>query len=370
MATILVIDDDAQLTRLLEITLKNAGYDVLTARDGEVGLAMTETERPDLVIADVMMPKINGYEYCRRVRAQADLAGIPILVFSARFQPIDQETALAAGATDYIPKTVGARELIAHVEKILESSPRAPEVKLGRVVAVFSLRGGAGVSSLAANLSVALALSRQQPVGLVDMAPLAGHAALMLDLRPGKGLRTALAAAEQVDHGTLGPYWQTHPSGVHLLPSPLSPADAGEVLPGAIEPLAAHLRRAFPAALLDLPATLNDTTAAALIASDRILLVVTPDMASLQSAAVALQALGGMGIQEECIWVVLNAPGGVGGLSPQTISKALRVSLAATIPYEPGMLAALNSRRPLMLTSPKSAAAQAISELAGKLMAS
>jgi pilus assembly protein CpaE len=370
LATILVIDDDVQLTRLLEITLKNAGHGVLTARDGEVGLAMTEKERPDLVIADVMMPKINGYEYCRRVRAQADLAGIPILVFSARFQPIDQETALAAGATDYIPKTVGARELIAHIERILQSSPQAPEVKLGRVVAVFSLRGGAGVTSLAVNLSVAFALSRQQPVGMVDMVPLAGHAALMLDLRPGKGLRTALAATGQVDHEALGPYWQTHQSGVHLLPSPLSRADAGEVSPGAVEPLAAHLRQAFPAAWLDLPSTLSDTTAAALIASDRVLLVVTPDMASLQSAAVALQAMGGIGIQEDRIWVVLNAPGGVGGLSPETVSKALRVTLAANIPYEPGMLAALNSRRPLMLASPKSAAAQAITGLAGKLMAS
>ncbi len=368
MATILIIDDDPDVVRLIEFALRRAGHRVLTAKDGETGLAITQAEHPDLVIADVMMPKLNGYEYCRRVRAQEDLADILILVFSARFQPIDRQTAMEAGATDYMPKTVEPSELVAHVEELLSTSPAAAKVKAGQVVALFSLRGGVGVTSLAVNLSLAVALTRRQPVALVDMAPLAGHAALMLDLRPTGGLHKALASDGLITAETLKPYWQIHDSNVQVLSSPMSPGEAGEVPPAAVQPLADSLRQTFSLALLDLPSTLSSSTAAALTAADRVLLLVTPDVASLQSAAIALQALNTLEVDTGRIWPVLNTPGGVGGLSPEAVSKALRRSLVATIPYEPGMLSALNARRPLMLSSPKSAAAHAIARLAAQLM--
>jgi pilus assembly protein CpaE len=315
-----------------------------------------------------MMPRINGYEYCRRVRAQPDLADIPILVFTARFQPIDRQTALEAGATDYMPKTVEPAELVAHVEDLLRAQPTAAQARLGNVVALFSLRGGVGVSSLAVNLSVAVALSRRWPVALIDMAPLAGHAPLMLDLRPTGGLRQALEAGQEIDAEALAPHWQVHDSGVQLLSSPVSPDEAGEVAPTQLQSLATVLRQAFPMALLDVPSLLSSTTAAALTNADRVLLVVSPEVASLQSAAVALQALSSMDVGDERVWPVLNTPGGVGGLAPEAVSRALKRRLVASIPYEPGMLAALNARRPLMLASPQSAAAQSIARLAAKLL--
>jgi pilus assembly protein CpaE len=368
VATILIIDDDPDVTRLIEFALSRADHRVLTARNGETGLSITQAEHPDLVIADVMMPKLNGYEYCRRVRGQKDLADIPILIFSARFQPIDRQTALEAGATDYMPKTVGASELVAHVENLLRGPASTAKAKLGNVVAVFSLRGGVGVTSLAVNLSVALALSRQLPVALVDMAPLAGHTALMLNLRPTGSLRKALEVEKGINAETLQPHWQVHETGVQVLSSSVSPAEAGEVSPPLVQPLATALRQAFPLALLDLPPLLSGTTAAALTTADRVLLVVTPEVASLQSTVVALQALNTLGVDDERIWVMLNTPGSVGGLPPETVTRTLKRSLVATVPYEPGMLPALNVRRPLMLTGPKSAAAQAIARLAAQLL--
>jgi len=368
VATILIIDDDPDVTRLIEFALRRADHEVLTARDGETGLSITRTEHPDLVIADVMMPGLNGYEYCRRVRAQEDLADTLILVFTARFQPIDRQTALEAGATDYAPKTVQPADLVAHVERLLGEAPSPARVKPGSVIAVFSLRGGAGVTSLAVNLSVAVALSRRRPVALVDMAPLAGHAALILGLRAGGGLRKALGGSKEIDAESLKPHWQRHDSGVQVLSSTASPNEAGEVSPALVQPLAASLRRDFALAVLDLPATLSGTTAAALTVADRILLLVTPDVAAVQSATVALQALETMGVASERVWAVLNTPGGVGGLAAEAITKALKRPLTASIPYEPDMLAALNARRPLMLASPKSAAAQAIARLAAELI--
>jgi len=368
MATVLIIDDDPDVTRLIEFALVRAGHRVLTARDWETGLAITQADHPDLVIADVMMPKLNGYEYCRRVRSQPELAETIILVFTARFQPIDRQTALEAGATDYMPKTVGPSQVVAHVEKLLRSSPAAAKVKMGTVVAIFSLRGGVGVTSLAVNLSVALALSRRQPIALLDMVPLSGHVSLMLGMRPSGSLRRALEGGAPTHVDSLKPYWEGHDTGVQVLSSPLSPSEAGEVSPSSVQPLVMRLRQAFSLAVLDLPSVLSETTLAALVNADRVLLVVTPDAASLQSAAVGLQALRAAGMDDEQLWPVLNTPGGVGGLSPEAVANALQRPLAVTIPYEPGMLTALNAGRPLMLAAPKSAAAQSIARLAGQLL--
>lgn len=368
MATVLIIDDDRDVVRLIEFALKRAGYQVLSATNGHAGLSITQSEKPDLVIADVMMPGLNGYEYCRQVRAQEELADIPILVFSARFQPIDRQTALEAGASDYLPKTVSPSELVAHVDALLRGAPSPAAVKRGRVIALFSLRGGAGVTSLAVNLSIAVALSRQQPVALIDMAPLAGHTALMLGMRPVGGLRKALESGDQVNTETLQPHWQAHDSGVQVLSSSVLPEEAGEMSVAAVQSLLDHLRQEFPVSLLDLPSMLTSSTAAALTVADRILLVVTPDVASLQSAAVSLQAINKLGLSSDSVWPVLNMPSGVGGLSPEAVANALKRPLVADIPYEPGMLSALNARRPLLLASPKSAAAQSIARLASELI--
>jgi pilus assembly protein CpaE len=367
VATILAIDDDPVVIQLLEYTLRRAGHQVFSAKDGQAGLAMTETERPDLVIADVMMPRLNGYEYCRRVRAQPDMAHIPILIFSARFQQVDQQTAMEAGATAYMGKIVDPSEIVAQVEKLLSTAQAAPEARLGSVIALFSLHGGVGVTTLAVNLAVAAAFSRREPAALVDMAPLAGHAAMMLGLPSTGGLRKSLEKADRIGVEALRPYWQAHASGVQVLSSPLEPGEAGEISPSAVHPLVASLRQAFPFAFLDLPPTLSQTTTAALAAADRVLLVLTPDVTALQSAAVALQAMSLAGVSNERIWLVLNAPGGP-GLSPETITQALKRPLAAAIPYEPGMLPAVNERRPLILSGSKSAGVQAIARLAAQLM--
>ncbi len=367
MATILVIDDDPIVIQLLEFSLNRAGHQIFSAKDGQIGLDMTRTQRPDLVIADVMMPRLNGYEYCRRVRAEPDLAHIPILVFSARFQQIDQETAMKAGATAYLGKVADPAELVAQVEKLLSAAQAAPEAKLGTVSALFSLRGGAGVTTLAVNLAVAAAYSRREPAALVDMAPLAGHAAIMLGLPSTGGLRKSLEKADTIGVETLRPYWQAHASGLQLLSSSLEPEEAGEISPSAVRPLVAALRQSFPFAFLDLPPILSQTTTATLDAADRVLLVLTPDVAALQSAATALQAMSRAGVSDERIWLVLNTPGGP-GLSPEAIAKALKRPLAAAIPYEPEMLPAVNARRPLILSGSKSAGVQAMARLAAQIM--
>ena len=125
MANILVIDDDRDILRLLEFALNRAGHDVIIASDGQQGLAELEAQKPDLIVADIMMPKMTGYDFCKQVRASSGAVDIPIIIFSARFQPVDKQTALQAGATDYLPKSISPDALVKRIEELLSGAPVA-----------------------------------------------------------------------------------------------------------------------------------------------------------------------------------------------------------------------------------------------------
>jgi pilus assembly protein CpaE len=125
---------------------------------------------------------MNGYEVCRQLRRNPATAQIPIIVLTARGQPVDREAALAAGADEYIAKPVTMAELLERVNRLLTS--RIARRPAGGTIAVLSLRGGVGVTTLAVNLAVTLARSSPNQVCLVDLSPSSGHDALQLGLRP------------------------------------------------------------------------------------------------------------------------------------------------------------------------------------------
>jgi len=101
---VLVVDDDPRLLQIVAMYLAIEGYEVITAHNGEDGLAEISTKRPDLVILDVMMPGMDGMEACRRIRGNPDTADIPVLMFSALSGDDDIERARTAGATNMISK--------------------------------------------------------------------------------------------------------------------------------------------------------------------------------------------------------------------------------------------------------------------------
>ncbi len=115
-AKILLVDDDATLVRALEIYLSRAGYVVHSALNGLEGLRQLFTQRPDLVVLDVMMPELDGWETCRRIR---EMSTVPIIMLTARGQESERVTGLRLGADDYVCKPFSLRELEARVEAIL-----------------------------------------------------------------------------------------------------------------------------------------------------------------------------------------------------------------------------------------------------------
>jgi DNA-binding response OmpR family regulator len=116
---VLVADDDEDILELVSYRLARAGYEVVTASDGEQALERALERRPSLAVLDVMMPKLDGYEVTRRLRDNADTAAIPVILLTARVQDADIARGFDAGADDYVKKPFSPQELRARVQAVL-----------------------------------------------------------------------------------------------------------------------------------------------------------------------------------------------------------------------------------------------------------
>lgn len=123
---VLIVDDEPNIVISLEFLMKREGFAVAVARDGEEGLAAIRAGRPDLVVLDVMMPRRNGYEVLAAVRADPSLAGVRILMLTAKGRPAESEKGLELGADAYMPKPFSTRELVDKAKSLLAEGDKQP----------------------------------------------------------------------------------------------------------------------------------------------------------------------------------------------------------------------------------------------------
>ena len=136
MPTILVVEDEPTLLATLSFNLERQGYSVLTAVDGEAGLAQAREHRPDLILLDLMLPGMDGLELCRLIRRDSNA---PILMLTARSDEVDKVVGLELGADDYVTKPFGMRELLARVRALLRRAERTPRPEEEEVLAAGNL---------------------------------------------------------------------------------------------------------------------------------------------------------------------------------------------------------------------------------------
>ncbi len=129
--SILLVDDDPQLIRLVRTNLEPEGYRVLVAMDARSALELVDREMPDMIVLDIMLPEIDGYELCQRIR---EFSATPIIMLTAKVEDTDKVTGLKLGADDYITKPFNVQELLARIEAVLRRTRSSQEANAPRTL--------------------------------------------------------------------------------------------------------------------------------------------------------------------------------------------------------------------------------------------
>lgn len=116
---VLVVDDEVNITQILEFSIGSEGYEVLSASNGEEAVEKARREQPDLIILDIMMPRLDGYETCRILKANPLTKNIPVVLLTAKGRDIDKRLGYEVGATDYIIKPFSPNKLIERIHELL-----------------------------------------------------------------------------------------------------------------------------------------------------------------------------------------------------------------------------------------------------------
>ncbi len=193
---VLIVDDDLETLRLVGLMLQRQGYEILVANSGKQALSIAKSDAPGLIVLDIMMPDMDGFQVSHMLRRDPVLSSIPILMFTAKTQLDDKVAGYDAGADDYLTKPVHPAELVAHIKALLtraRSRPAPlPVVQRGHSVGVIGCKGGMGISTLTLNLAAAYAQKTKSEVIAAELRPGQGTWALELGFTPSNTLESIL----------------------------------------------------------------------------------------------------------------------------------------------------------------------------------
>lgn len=231
---ILIIDDDLDTLRLVGLMLQRQGYQISAATNGQQGLEKAFEEDPDLILLDVMMPDMDGYEVTRRLRQNPSTLQTPILMFTAKTQLDDKVVGFEVGANDYLTKPTHPSELQARVKTLLarvnnkkSTTGSLKDLNRGYVIGVLGARGGLGTTTMAVNLGAGLQLRTKAEVIVAEMLPGQGALALDVGVANSKGLGDLLSMTKLSDitRDSVREVLVPHPSGIKLLLASDRPRD-------------------------------------------------------------------------------------------------------------------------------------------------
>jgi len=227
MSKILVVDDEANVQRLLQYTLKQAGYTVAVAGDGQEALKLWRAEQPALILLDVGLPKLDGYAVAEQIRAdEAGRGHVPIIMLTSEKEVEQKVRGLRAGADDYLVKPFHQAELLARMRGLLSrfdaasgtaSRGRPP---MGKMVAFYGAKGGVGATTIAINTAIALSSRLRRKTALLDANLQFGDMRVFLELSLNSSSIVNAITEPALDDDLLKGLLVTHHAGVELLLAP------------------------------------------------------------------------------------------------------------------------------------------------------
>ena len=377
---ILIVDDDLESLKLIGLMLQRRGYRITAAQGGAQALSKAETDQPDLVILDVMMADMDGYEVTRRMRANARTSHIPIIMFTAKTMVGDKVAGFQAGADDYLTKPIHPIELASRVEAVLLRSSRTRAeggARLhARVVGCMGVKGGVGTTTLAINVAVAIAQTSTpeapRRVSLADLHASGGDIALQLGITRPSGLPALLSRpAEEINSKIIEPALVTHGSGARLLLTPSEQRVETTAIPaGHAEAVVRQLASLSDVVVLDLGSRLDDGVQAAARLCSRLIVALEPQRTAVllaQSLIAHLEKLGAG--PDKIVAVVYTRSPSASSFSKDTIEDLLNRAVAVAIPPAPEVaFMATEQGAPIIMVQPGNIVSEQFRELARFVM--
>ena len=377
---VLVVDDDLNIQRVLVFTLKQEGYEVHVASDGQAGVEMAASIIPDLVLMDVAMPKLDGYAATQQIRA-AEGGGrrVPIIMLTSDADVEQRVKGLRAGADDDIVKPFHPLELIARIKALLarDGATRPAttgKTTLGRLACLYGAKGGVGTTTIAINTAIALTQRHKRKVALLDANLQFGDMRVFLDLSLDSSSIVNAISEPDLDADLLRKLLATHHAGIDLLLAPPNPEQADIVVerqkadPGSVSHILGLMRRAYDYTLVDTSRTIDDFTLQMFDESDVIFVVMTADLSCLKNVRLVLETMGSLGFEREKVQLVLNRSNAYTGINVDNAESALgrKIDFQVINEYR-GAISALNSGEPFMSTRADGPLAQSVSRFADEL---
>lgn len=370
MSRVLFVDDEEQIRKLLATYFRRQGYEVDLATDGYEALRMIRTNAPDLVITDVGMPNMNGYDLVRRLRSDHRTARIPVVMLSARKQAEDILTGYAEGADEYVAKPVEMAVLAAKVDVLLKrlaATGGEAVQRRGHIVLFLHGKGGTGATTLAVNAAVALAETKIYRVSLLDLDLEFPNAHLQLDLRPAHVL-AELAGTDPsaLDDDQFQDYTTMDRSGVRIVLASDSPEKAELVTVPMVQRSLERLRASSDYVVVDGPTAFTQQLLAAFDIADAVVVVTEAHLASMFATQKCLEVLEQLSYPRERTLLVLNHRTQT-GVETDRIAKFFNRRPDLVVPFTPVFDEAADRGRPLVVLRSDNAAANVMRDLAAQI---
>jgi len=358
---VLLIDDEPFYFKLLRGALKEAEYNLEYAKSGSEGLAKISSYEPDMLIVDLKLPEMDGFEIVKRLRQDPKFSHTPVIVITSADELSEKLKAFELGADDYLVKPFQPEELVARMGLLARrgramqmARKEAPQKKISTVLTVHSLRGGLGCSSLVVNLGLAFYKLWGKQTLLVDGVLTAGQIALMLNAKPRATWENLVGVElENLDEMVVGEMMCLDKSGIRYIASPRYPIAADTFTNEALQLLMERMRNSNEFILVDTSHDFSDLTIQMLSMSSSILLVMAPEMASLRTTMSALEIYDRLGILPENVKIVLNNNSSNPAIKQAQLEKVLKRPMDFILPYEAGEVnRALNFGQPFILENP------------------
>jgi pilus assembly protein CpaE len=368
---ILIVDDDVDSLKLIGLMLQRQGYQVDAANTGSQALDKISQEQPDLIILDVMMPDMNGYEICRRLRTKDSTRHIPIIMFTAKTLIDDKVAGFEAGADDYLTKPTHPAELASRVEAILQRVPKREDVSSvsGSTIGVLSVKGGIGATTLVVNLATGFKEVGEHPI-VVDFRMGASTLGLMLGIEQlGTMAGVVKTNVNEVIPEFLARKLLTHEGGLRLLTASAQPSESQmNVQPEVGFAVVDGLRKLGAPVIVDLGSELSQFNHQLLKAMDTIVLVIEPSPVALSMAQALMKELSTYSPRIELTVMNRYQAKNSGGYSWQEIERALNCEIRAMIAAVPELaIQAMRSGQPILTIDPDSIFSSQVRKLAHML---